>query len=85
MTKRILLEYTTGAYKGLKQILGTDDELHEKMGRVTLPDFLPEVEFLDHTAAVNLVKVTPRYVLYREVIVPALSGYAPKTGFPERM
>lgn len=74
MTKRIVLTYTTGAYKGLRQIVGTDDQFREQLNQTNLPDFCPEVQFLDHAAAVNLIRATPRFIEYRELIVPALSG-----------
>jgi hypothetical protein len=71
MEKRVVLEYTTGVYAGLKQIVGTVSQLREQMSVAELPAFVPEVQFLDHKGAVNLVRSRRHYVHYREVITPA--------------
>ncbi len=36
-----------------------------------LPQFVPEVAFLDHSGAAGRARTTPRYALYREVSLPA--------------
>ena len=70
MSKRVVLEYTTGVFKGLWQILGTDDQLKEGLKVEELPSFVSPVQFIDHVGACSLVTVKPRYILYRELIVP---------------
>ena len=74
MSKRIVLHHTTGAYAGLWQILGTDDQLMEKFKTASLPEYVAEVEFIDHKGSCSLISVKSRYVLYREV------GPGPVTG-----
>ena len=66
--KRVVLHYTQGAYSGLCQILGTCDQLKMSLKVEELPTFVDNVSFLDHTGECSLVKVTPRYVLYQEVL-----------------
>ena len=71
MPKRIVLQYTTGQFAGLFQIVGTDDQLKEGLKTTDLPAFVPDVTFLDHQGSANLVQIKPRYALYRELITPA--------------
>lgn len=68
--KRIVLITTSGAYRGLYQILGTEDQLRDKMQVTNMPEFVSPVDFLDHQGACSLVAVKPRYILYREIITP---------------
>jgi hypothetical protein len=48
--------------------MGCDDELTTSE---PLPDFVEGVEILDRMSAASLVQVKPRYILYREICVPA--------------
>jgi hypothetical protein len=48
--------------------MGCDDELTTAE---PLPDFVEGVEILDRMSAASLVQVKPRYILYREICVPA--------------
>ena len=75
--KRVVLVYTTGAYAGLWQILGTTDDLKANMRLSELPPFVEQVHYLDHVGACSLVTVKPRYVLYRELLAPATRSPAP--------
>lgn len=72
--QRIVLEHTQGICKGLFGIYGTTDQLKADLNVSELPDFLPDVDMRDHINAVCLVRVTPRYVLYREITPPPASG-----------
>ncbi len=69
-TKRMVLEYTTGPFKGLRQIVGTTDALPAGSG---LPTFCDGIEFHGHRCAVNLLRVTNRTVRYRELTIPTLA------------
>lgn len=71
ITRRIVLQQTQGKHKGLWWIMGTDDELLDPEGTVTLPDFVEHVDVGDHEASCSLISAKPRYVLYREVMPPA--------------
>ncbi len=73
MNKRIILEYTSGAYRGLRQIVGTEDQLRTRLTpEVTeLPSFIEGANFIEgRTGSCSLIRVKPRYILYRELIVP---------------
>jgi hypothetical protein len=73
MTKRLVLEHRVGALAGLSQILGTDDQLSEKLQTTKLPSLLDPVNFGDHMGMCGLAKVTPRYILYREIVTPCMT------------
>lgn len=61
MSKRVVVLYSKGRYPGLRQIIGTDDELEGK-----LPAVVPQFLFLDHLGPIRLSTVSPRYALYLE-------------------
>lgn len=80
--KRIVFEYTEGVYKGLRQIIGTTDQLPVGQG---LPTFAENAEFRGHRCALSLVRVTPRMVRYRELILPTSArGPVAETFHPEQ-
>lgn len=83
MIKRIVLEYTLGIYKGLRQILGTDDQLKEKFNTADLPSFVGDVQLLTHKSGCSLIRVKPRYILYRELILP--TAQPDKTFHPNQL
>jgi hypothetical protein len=62
--KRIVFEYTTGHLTGLRQIVGTTEELP------ALPPLVSDVVFREHKTLMSLVAVKRTYILYREPIVP---------------
>jgi hypothetical protein len=64
--KRVVLEYTTGPFKGLRQIVGTTDTFPGG----ALPSFCDSIVFKGHACAVNLLRVTERTVRYRELTIP---------------
>jgi len=72
--KRLVLIYTQGEYKGLRQVIGTESQLKESLKVDTLPAFVDPTQFLDHEGACSLVRVYSRYVVYREVLGPAISN-----------
>ena len=72
--QRIVLEHTQGICKGLFGIYGTTDDLKSIAPDGKLPEFIPDVNLRDHTNSICLVRVTPRYVLYREITPPPASG-----------
>lgn len=65
--KCIIVEHTQGKLAGLRRIVGHTDTLPEAW-RLGLGAFIPVVDFIDHQAPASLVKVTPRYMLYRELL-----------------
>ena len=68
MTKRVVLQYTTGPFQGMFQIVGTEDQLpHPEVG--SLPSYVGDLSFSDgRKGGASLVKITPRYVLYQETL-----------------
>ena len=63
LPKRIVLQHTVGPLAGLFRIVGTNEGF---------PDGLPPacvdgVDLIDHEGTCSLLKVKPRYLLYREV------------------
>ena len=72
MSKRIVVEYRQGRFKGLWQIFGTTDQMVQKES--DMPPFLPQVQFLDHLGDIALVTVRRRYFHYREQILPESYG-----------
>jgi hypothetical protein len=64
--KRIVLEHTTGKFKGIHSICGLRSDAPDP-----LPEFTPDVDMHDHTGPVSLVEVKRTYVLYREIYKPA--------------
>ena len=66
-TRRVVQHVTAGAYAGLRQILGTTDEMRTPTRpEPVLPAFLDNVDLIDHRGSVTLVSLQERYVLYRE-------------------
>ena len=74
--QRIVLQHTTGPFKGLHQILGHTDELEGRDPEV----FVPEIVINPHsrTGAASLVASKPRFLLYREVYNPNDRGMHPE-------
>lgn len=67
--KRVVQHILTGAHAGLRQILGTTDELAtELQPSPLLPAYIDGVDLMDHRGTVVLVAVTDRYVMYREKV-----------------
>jgi hypothetical protein len=60
--RRVAVLYTTGPFAGLRQIIGTDEQLGGM-----IPKWLPMVQLLDHHAPIKLLGLTDRYALYTEV------------------
>lgn len=67
--KRVVLENTSGPRKGLFQICGSVSGLSSKVVKA-----LPEMATLGKDRHASLIKVTPRFALYREVFTPPASG-----------
>lgn len=63
--KRLVLMHAQGPYKGTHRIMGIADP------QWGVPEFFPQVEFETYRADICLVKVTPRYALYHEIIAPS--------------
>lgn len=63
---KVVLQHTTGPLKGMYRITGdVNDGVPDPY-----PEFVAEVDMLSHVAPAGLVKVTPHYVLYREISGP---------------
>ena len=65
--KRVLLEHREGPLAGMSQIFGTTAEFDLSEG---LPSHFEGISVYDRIIDVGLVKVTDRYVLYREIVQP---------------
>jgi hypothetical protein len=74
--KRVVLIHTQGAYRGLWQIVGTEAQMREGLKTELLPDLTP-AHFLDHDGEASLSAVKDRYIMYREIMAPALSTFHP--------
>lgn len=61
-SKRVVLEHVKGRFKGIRQILGTTDQLDVEV----MPQYIPKIDFIDHKGSAELVTETPRLVHYRE-------------------
>lgn len=71
LDKRVVLLHCTGRWKGIYQILGTQSETVAESDLTALPAFLPECEMGDgRIAAVSMVRVEPRWLLYKEATPP---------------
>jgi hypothetical protein len=66
--KRLVVEHRRGPRTGLKEISGCLKELLARKQLVNAPAFLPNVDFGDRRADVELAQVQERYVLYREIV-----------------
>lgn len=78
--KRIVVQHTQGPLAGLWRIMGRTSDL--KAGKPgPLPHFVEPVDFLDHQGACSLVRSKPRYVLYRELMPPALQSRSRRPSF----
>ena len=65
--QRVVLEHTNGPFKGLKQIMGHADDIDSPPPTTTGEfDITPGAR----KGIAGLVKSTPRYLLYRELICP---------------
>ena len=63
--KRVVLLHCRGQRAGLHQIIGTQPKGPDGQP-APMPEFMPEVDFGDHTGSVSLITVKPRFLLYRE-------------------
>jgi hypothetical protein len=68
--RRVVQEVTQGPYAGIFRIIGrvsdmVADSVSPNQGTV-LPAFVDRAHLLDHFGPMELVKLKPRYVLYRE-------------------
>jgi hypothetical protein len=70
---RVVLEHSVGPWAGMRQILGTVDQVRAAMGVNEMPPYIGNIQFGDHVAGAQLVGARRSYILYRE-IVPPLSG-----------
>lgn len=78
MIKRIVLEHVAGALKGCTQILGTEDQLKTMLSIENLPPILDPVNMGDHNAKCQLIRVAPRYILYRETTITPVAIPGPQ-------
>jgi len=62
-----VVEHRVGRLIGLKRIVGAYREPASGF-----PVVVPDVNFVDHTNPVSIVRITRRFVLYREQAVPAI-------------
>ena len=70
--QRIVLEHTTGPYKGLKQIMGHSDEFGGQPPPASTEPF--DISPGTRKGIASLVASKTRYLLYREVTIPADLG-----------
>lgn len=76
---RVILLHRTGRYAGLHEIVGTVDQLYEKFNVSRLPARVEDVDFGTHAGAAEFGRLTPLYVLYREVVEPPCEIDPPTT------
>lgn len=83
--RRVVQEVTQGPYAGIFRIMGrvsdlTESKVYPEMSTV-LPAFVDRAHLLDHFGPMELVKLKPRYVLYREQ-APVVMSDQPNTFHP---
>lgn len=76
--RRVVQQVTQGPYKGIFRIIGlvsdmVTDPVSPDVG-TQLPTYVDKAHLLDHFGPMSLVKLTPRYVLYREMMPPPPTG-----------
>lgn len=64
MVRRVVLAYAQGRLAGLRQIIGTEDQLPSLPAACEL---IP-LDFLDHQGFTRLARTTPRILLFEEVV-----------------
>lgn len=69
---RVVLEHSQGAWAGMRQILGTVDQVLAAMQVAEMPPYIAGLDFGDRTAGAALVVVKKSYLLYREQVPPAI-------------
>lgn len=77
VTRRILLQHTSGPWRGLREVVGTDAEFSPELA-ANLPLSLPLLALRpDHRLArCHLHDLTPTYATYREQEPPAEVRFA---------
>jgi len=70
---RVVLEHSVGPWSGMRQILGTVEQVKAAMQVGEMPPYIANIQFGDRTNGAQLVGARRSYILYRE-IVPPLSG-----------
>lgn len=71
LDKRIVLLHCKGPWAGMFQILGAQSDTLAELDVAQLPAFIPECEMGDgRVESVSMVKMTNRWVLYRENTPP---------------
>lgn len=75
MDKRVVLWHCRGRLSGLRQILGRVSEFKEKFQTRRLPEFVPQVDFIDHQGTASLHRVRTRYVEYKENMPPSQNTF----------
>lgn len=76
--RRVVQQVTQGPYAGIYRIIGrvsdmVADPVSPDMG-TQLPTYVDKAHLLDHFGPMSLVKLTPRFVLYREMLPPPPTG-----------
>lgn len=66
--RRVVLEHTTGPYKGLHQIMGHTDDFGGKQPPTVTDEF--DIQPFARRGVASLVRSNPRYLLYRELTKP---------------
>ncbi len=64
---RVVLEHTVGAWAGMRQILGTLDQVRAALQLSEMPAYIADINFGDRTGGAALVGPKKSYILYREV------------------
>jgi hypothetical protein len=86
--RRVVQQVTQGRFAGIYRIIGRVCDLVEgtEMSpetRTPLPSYVDLAQLIDHVGPMALVKLTPRYVLYRESIPPP-TGVLNETFHPQQ-
>ena len=74
---RIVLEHTRGTWSGMRQILGTVDQVKASLQVDELPSYIANLNFGDRVNGASLVAVKRSYILYRELIAPTNMAFNP--------
>jgi hypothetical protein len=71
LDKRIVLLHCKGPWKDIYQIVGAQSDTLAALDLAELPAFIEQCEMGDgRVTSASMVKVTPRWVLYRENTPP---------------
>jgi hypothetical protein len=76
--RRVVQQVTQGRFAGIYRIIGrvsdmVPDPVSPKVG-TQLPTYVDKAHLIDHFGPMSLVKLTSRYVLYREMLPPPPTG-----------